>query len=122
MTGDVEKRWSDPTTFRRAGWYAGAVVGAALAAMAITLIATDADRRDCADTRPVTCTEVGHSIVMFVPTGILLLGGLGGLGAFVNAYRAWRSGGTWPIWHGAGWILLTFMLIYLGLSARVVAP
>ncbi|MFC9357052.1 hypothetical protein ACFTZB_10800 [Rhodococcus sp. NPDC057014] len=119
MTRDVEKRWYDPTTFRRAGWYAGAVIGAALAIMVITLVATGTDRQDCADMQPVACTDSGHYILVFVPTGILLLGGLG---AFVIAYRTWRSGGSWPIWHGAGWILLTFMLIYLGMSVRVLAP
>lgn len=99
MSGDVEKRWSDPSTFRRAGWYAGAVVGAALAVMVITLVAAGTDRQDCADAQPVACTEVGRYILVFAPTGILLLGGLG---AFLGAYRAWRGGGTWPIWHGAG--------------------
>lgn len=119
MTRDVEKRWSDPAIFRRAGWYAAAVIGGALAVMVITLVAAGTDSQDCTDKQPVACTDAGRSILVFAPTGILLLGGLG---AFAQAYRDWRSGGTWPIWHGAGWILLTFMLIYLGMSARVFAP
>lgn len=57
-------------------------------------------------------------VLVFVPTAILLLGGLG---AFAVAYRVWRRGGTWPIWQGAGWVLLVFMLIYLGMSARALA-
>lgn len=118
MTGDVEKRWSDPTTLRRAGWYAAAVIGVAMAVMVITLVSAGTDSQNCADRQPVACSDVGRYVLVFVPTGILLLGGLG---AFATAYRAWRRGGTWPIWHGAGWILLTFMLIYLGMSARVFA-
>jgi hypothetical protein len=119
VTRDVEKRWSDPSAFRRAAWYAAAVIGGALAVMAIALVWAGTDSQDCADTQSVVCSDPGRYILVFVPTGILLLGGLG---AFAQAYRSWRRGGTWPIWHGAGWILLTFMLIYLGMSARVFAP
>ena len=52
---------------------------------------------------------------------------LGGVGAFVKTYRVWRDGGTWPIWQGAGWFLLTLMLVCLSIpvvsrdvSARLV--
>ncbi|WP_368680617.1 hypothetical protein R1X32_10555 (plasmid) [Rhodococcus opacus] len=116
MTEDVEKRWSDGATFRRAASYAGVVIGAALSVMVITVVWVAAGEADeCADEEMV-CSTPGRYLLVFVPTGILLLGGLG---AFVRAYRAWRTGGTWPIWHGAGWALLVFMLIYLGISARV---
>jgi len=40
---------------------------------------------------------------------------LGGVGALVKAYRVWRAGGTWPIWQGAGWFLLTLMLVCLSI-------
>ena len=38
---------------------------------------------------------------------------VGGIGAFVKSYLVWRDGGTWPIWQGAGWFLLTLMLVCL---------
>ena len=40
---------------------------------------------------------------------------LGGVGALVKTYRVWRDGGTWPIWQGAGWFLLTLMLVCLSI-------
>ncbi|WP_368680533.1 hypothetical protein R1X32_10010 (plasmid) [Rhodococcus opacus] len=117
MTEDVEKRWSDGATFRRAASYAGVVIGAALIVMVVTVVwAAVGGADECADAQAMVCSTPGRYVLVFVPTGILLLGGLG---AFVRAYRAWRTGGTWPIWHGAGWALLVFMLIYLGISARV---
>ncbi|HEU4362527.1 MAG TPA: hypothetical protein VFR27_13640 [Mycobacterium sp.] len=41
----------------------------------------------------------------------ILLGG--GLWAFTRTYRVWRDHGTWWGWQGAGWFLLTLMLIAL---------
>jgi hypothetical protein len=35
----------------------------------------------------------------------------GALGAFAKTYADWRAYRTWPIWHGAGWFLLTLTLI-----------
>lgn len=119
MTNDVEKRWSDKPTFRRAGLYAGAVVGVALLLMAITVAWAAANRDECADAQFLVCASPDRYVLVFGPTAILLLGGLG---AFVRAYQVWRRGGTWPIWHGAGWALLTFMVIYLGISMRALAP
>jgi hypothetical protein len=42
-----------------------------------------------------------------------------GLWAFVRTYRVWRSEGTWWGWHGAGWFLLTLMVLTLSM---VVVP
>jgi len=36
--------------------------------------------------------------------------------AFVRTYRVWRDEGTWWGWHGAGWFLLTLMLVTLAMS------
>lgn len=41
----------------------------------------------------------------------------GGLRAFVRTYRVWRARGTWWGWQGAGWFLLTLMLVVLLMSA-----
>jgi hypothetical protein len=42
-----------------------------------------------------------------------------GLWAFVRTYRVWRREGTWWGWHGAGWFLLTLMVMTLSM---VVVP
>lgn len=45
----------------------------------------------------------------------------GAVGAFYKTYRVWREGGTWPIWHGAGWFLLALTLLTLGLPMFAVS-
>jgi hypothetical protein len=92
---DVEKRWHDPSTFRKAVTYDAAVIG--VAGIAFGIYATT-DRA---------------SLVLASSVPALLL--LGGIGAFVKAYQVWRAGGTWPIWQGAGWFLLTLMLVCLSI-------
>ncbi|QUR66592.1 hypothetical protein [Mycobacterium spongiae] len=39
-----------------------------------------------------------------------------GLWAFVRTYRVWRDRGTWWGWHGAGWFLLTLMVLALSMA------
>lgn len=39
----------------------------------------------------------------------------GGIGAFVKTYRVWKEEGAWPAWQGAGWFLLTLMLVCLAI-------
>ena len=41
----------------------------------------------------------------------------GGIGAFVKTYRVWKEEGAWPAWQGAGWFLLTLMLVCLSIPA-----
>lgn len=57
---------------------------------------------------------------------MLALGGplillLAGLWAFLRTYRVWRDEGTWWGWHGAGWFLLTLMLVALSMSVPPIA-
>jgi hypothetical protein len=33
----------------------------------------------------------------------------------VKTYRVWKEEGAWPAWQGAGWFLLTFMLVCLSI-------
>jgi hypothetical protein len=93
MTNDVEKRWHDPQMFRAAVTYVVCVV--ALAGLALASYAFIGD----------------HSVLsaILVPT-VLFVGGVGG---FVRTYQVWKAGGTWPIWHGAGWFLLALSLVSL---------
>jgi hypothetical protein len=115
---DVEKRWSDRDTFRGAAVYTLAVVGVALTVMAVSLVWGLSNRDECAEASTAVCSNPERYILALGPTVILLLGGLG---AFVHTYRLWREGGTWPVWHGAGWVLFVAMLVYLGMSASVLA-
>lgn len=46
---------------------------------------------------------------------IILLGG--GLWSFARTYRVWRDRGSWWGWQGAGWLLLTLMLLALTMGA-----
>jgi len=96
-TNDVEKRWSDPTMFRAAVTYVCVVLALAGAALA--------------------ATAMWHSVVAaaLVP-GTLFAGGIG---AFVRTYQVWRAEGVWPIWQGAGWILLLLFLACLGVPFAV---
>jgi uncharacterized membrane protein len=57
---------------------------------------------------------------------VLAIGGplillIAGLWAFVRTYRVWRSEGTWWGWHGAGWFLLTLMIVTVSMSVPAIA-
>ncbi|MDX1885736.1 hypothetical protein [Mycolicibacterium sp. 120270] len=100
---DVEKRWHDPPTFRKAVTYGAAVI--ALAGIAFVIYAT---------------TNKASLVLASSVPAILLIGGIG---AFIKAYQVWRAGGTWPMWQGAGWFLLVLFLLCLSIpwSAAVAA-
>jgi hypothetical protein len=44
-----------------------------------------------------------------------------GVWAFLRTYRVWKVRGTWWGWHGAGWFLLTLMVVTLGLGVGPIA-
>lgn len=43
------------------------------------------------------------------------------LWAFVRTYRVWRNEGTWWGWHGAGWFLLTLMVVMVSMGVAPIA-
>ena len=92
---DVEKRWHDPDALRKAVAYGVGVIVAAFIAFAVFAL-------------------VDKSSVVLASTVPAILF-IGGVGALFKAYLVWRDGGTWPIWQGAGWFLLTFMLVCLSI-------
>lgn len=92
---DVEKNWRDPAVFRQAVVYGVVVIAVATLAFAVFAV-----------------VDKGSVLLASTVPGILFIGGVG---ALVRAYRAWRVGGTWPIWQGAGWFLLTLMLVCLSI-------
>ena len=96
-TNDVEKSWHDPAAFRAAVIYVVSVVVVAGVAFAVAVI--------------------WHSRIagILVPLSLFT----GGIGAFIQTYRVWRVEGTWPIWQGAGWILLALFLFCLGVPVAV---
>jgi hypothetical protein len=100
MTHDVEKRYDRPDTFRAAAGYVAAVV--VLAGIVFALYAFTA--RD--------------SVVAASLVPAILLGG--GIGAFVKTYRVWKDEGAWPAWQGAGWFLLTLMLLCLAIPGAAI--
>lgn len=115
-TQDVEKRWNDPRTARSATAYAGTVIIAALVVMFGVIIWSASSGADCSDADFAVCTDPARTILLFGPVAVLLIGGLG---AFVRTWRAWRDGGRWPIWHATGWVLLVLMVMYVGVAAGV---
>jgi len=94
-TRDVEKRWRDPEALRQAVRYGATVIVVAGVAFAVFAV-----------------VDKGSVVLASTVPAILFLGGVG---ALVRAYRVWRAGGTWVIWQGAGWFLLTLMLVCLSI-------
>jgi hypothetical protein len=97
MTNDVEKRWHDPPALRAAALYTAVVFLLAVAAFVGYALH---DR---------------NSVAWAVATPAVLA--VGAIGAFLKTYRDWRAGRTWPIWHGAGWFLLTLTMLGLAVPA-----
>ncbi|MGO9226570.1 MAG: hypothetical protein ACLP4K_23860, partial [Mycobacterium sp.] len=44
-----------------------------------------------------------------------------GLWAFLRTYRVWKAEGNWWGWHGAGWFLLTLMVLTVSLGVPPIA-
>ena len=66
---------------------------------------------DTADT--VACGAPQRTLLSLGAPAILFIGGVW---AFVRTYRAWRKHETWWAWQGAGWFLMTLMLLALTMS------
>jgi hypothetical protein len=95
VTNDVEKRFDRPGAFRAAATYVGVVVAIAGVIFAIYAF-----------------TARGSVIAAsLVPAALFV----GGVGAFVRTYREWKAEGGWFAWQGAGWFLLTLMLVCLAI-------
>ena len=57
---------------------------------------------------------VPQRALLAVGAPVILL--IGGLRAFFRTYQTWRNHETWWAWQGAGWFLLTLMLLVLTMS------
>jgi hypothetical protein len=121
--GDVEPRMragatpggdrlgqEDPQV-RAAVHFAAATGAAAVAFVVMALLWTGSCDPGSAT---VTCGRPCRT-VLAVGAPAILAGG--GLRAFCRTYRVWRRQGTWWGWQGAGWFLLTLMLVVLLMTA-----
>lgn len=100
MTHDVEKRFDRPATFHAAARYVGVVVVVAGVVFAIYAF-----------------VDRGSVVAASLVPAILFAGGVG---AFVKTYKVWKIEGAWPAWQGAGWFLLTLMLITLAIPGAAI--
>ncbi len=91
-----------------------AVVGVGFVIMAAAWVSTCGGMS--VDT--VACGRPERTLLAFVGPAILLIAGLW---AFLRTYRVWRDEGTWWAWHGAGWFLLTLMVVTLSMSVPAIA-
>jgi hypothetical protein len=97
MTNDAEKRRHDPGSLRAAVVYVVIVVVVAAAAFVAY----------AAHNRNAVMWALSTPTVLFVGT----------LGAFLKTFRDWRTRRTWPVWQGAGWLLLTLTVVSMAVPA-----
>jgi hypothetical protein len=66
----------------------------------------------------VACGAPQRTLLSLGAPVILLIGGLR---AFFRTYQTWRKHETWWAWQGAGWFLMTLMLLALTMSMPALA-
>jgi hypothetical protein len=91
-----------------------AVLGVAFLVVAAVWVSTC----DGATADTAAC-GVPQRTLLAVGAPVILL--IGGLRAFVRTYQTWRNHETWWAWQGAGWFLLTLMLLVLTMSMPALA-
>jgi len=64
------------------------------------------------------CGPPERTMLAFGGPVILLVAGLW---AFLRTYRVWRDEGTWWGWQGAGWFLLTLMVVTVSMGVPPIA-
>lgn len=92
-----------------------AVAGLAFVAIAAFSV-SDCDGGPATDT--AACGTVQRALLGGGGPLILLIGGLW---AFGRTYQIWRRRGTWWAWQGAGWFLMTLMLVALVMGLPPIA-
>jgi hypothetical protein len=101
----------DDANVRDAVRFGAGVVVAAVAFLVVAAVWVSTCSGDTADT--VACGTPQRTLLAFGAPVILLVGGLR---AFWRTYQSWRKQETWWAWQGAGWFLLTLMLIALTMT------
>jgi len=95
--------------------------GLMVAALGLAFLVVAPSGSAPATARPPTPRPGGvpQRTLLAVGAPIILL--VGGLRAFVRTYQTWRNHETWWAWQGAGWFLLTLMLLVLTMSMPALA-
>jgi hypothetical protein len=75
----------------------------------------------CGNTTDVDTVACGVPQRTLLGLGAPIILFAGAVWAFVRTYRVWRVEGTWWGWQGAGWFLLTLMLVTLTMGFPVLA-
>ena len=101
----------DDANVRNAVWFGVGVAVAAVAFLVVAAVLVSTCNDATVDT--VAC-GAPQRILLALGAPVILL--VGGLRAFVRTYQAWRKRQTWWAWQGAGWFLLTLMLVVLTMS------
>ena len=70
-------------------------------------------------TADLAACGVPQRTLLAIGAPVILL--LGGLRAFFRTYQTWRNRETWWAWQGAGWFLVTLMLVVLTMSMPALA-
>jgi hypothetical protein len=110
-----ELRRDDANVRQAVGFGVGvAVAGIAFLVIAAVWVSTCSGA--VADT--VACGAPQRTLLAFGAPIILLAGALR---AFVRTYHTWRRNEAWWAWQGAGWLLLTLMLLGLMMSMPALA-
>lgn len=92
-----------------------AIAGTAFVAVAAFSV-SNCDEAAAADT--AACGALQRALLGGGGPLILLIGGIW---AFGRTYRNWRRRETWWAWQGAGWFLMTLMLIALVMGLPPIA-
>ena len=101
----------DDANVRDAVRFGLGVAAAGVAFLVVAAVWVSTCGGDTADT--MACGAPQRTLLAIGAPAILLIGGLR---AFVRTYQTWRRQETWWAWHGAGWFLLTLMLLILTMS------
>jgi hypothetical protein len=77
----------------------------------------------CKGAMAIDTVACGRPQLTILAFGAPLILFAAGCWAFVRTYRIWRAYGTWWAWQGAGWFLLTLMVVTLTMGApRIAGP
>ena len=94
---DADRGWRDPVMLRAAATYVVSVI--CLAALAFG------------------AAMAWHSMLAAILVPVILT--VGSVGAIVRTLQVYKAGGVWPIWHGASWILLVFVMMFFDVPLAV---
>lgn len=101
-------------TFVAAARLAAVFVVASLAVLGLALVWVSGCKSGGGDDVLAHCGAVRRDFLAAGP-GLVLF--VGGVWAFVRTIQVWRAEGRWWIWQGAGWFLLTLMILVVTMTA-----